>query len=84
MKKQKSEIFDAEALRDEIVRSAKAIGLPSGSATMIADKVAEKTALWVCKRSAVTADDLSRQVAKEVKKYSADLAYVYQNRGKII
>ena len=35
-------------------------------------------------RSIITEKDLNRVILKELKKYHADLAYVYENRDKII
>ena len=86
MKRKKVEqfSFNEKGLRDDIVESAVAIGMPEGTAKAIAEKVAAKTATWASTRAVVTADDLFRRVAQEAEKYSADLAYVYQNRGKII
>lgn len=78
------ETFSEQKLRDEILLEAKALNLPVGTAEIIATKVAEKTAKWVMRRAAVTQDDINRRVAMEAKQYNADLAYVYQNRGKII
>lgn len=86
MRRKKVEQFDfnEKSLRNDILESAVAIGIPEGTAKAIAEKVAAKTAAWVTTRAVITADDLSRRVAQEAEKYSADLAYVYQNRGKII
>ena len=36
------------------------------------------------KKKIITKRDLERTVVAELKKYNADLAYVYQNRDKII
>ena len=86
MRRKKVEQFDfnEKNLRDDILKNAVAIGIPEGTAKAIAEKVATKTADWATTRAVITADDLSRRVAQEAEKYSADLAYVYQNRGKII
>lgn len=84
--KKKSEkiVFDEQALRAEIVRNARGVGMPLGAAEIVAEKAAKATADWVTKRSAITSDDLNRVIARETEKYSTDLAYVYKNRGKII
>ena len=66
------------------MREAKALRMPAGAAEVIASKVAEQVSKWAAKRPAVTVDDIYRRIAVEAEKYSADLAYVYQNRGKII
>jgi len=86
MKRKKVEqfSFNEKGLRDDILESAIAIGIPEGTAQAIAEKVATRTAVWAATRAVITADDLFRRVAQEAEKYSADLSYVYQNRGKII
>ncbi len=73
-----------EGLKKEILREARVVELPMGVAEVVAAKIAEQTMRWVKKRPAVTREDLDRQIAKVAAKYSEDLAYVYQNRGKII
>ena len=55
-----------------------------GTAEVVAEKVAGQVVRWAGRRSAVTQADLNRQIAKEMQKYSPDLAYVFQNRDKII
>ena len=86
MKRKKTEqfVFSEKSLREELVKSATAIGIPEGTAEAIAEKVAKKTAAWMATRAVITSEDLYRRVAQEAEKYSADLAYVYQNHGKII
>lgn len=74
----------AAALKQEILAEAKVVRLPMGTAEVVAEKVAEQVAKWAGRRSAVTQADLNRQIAKEMLKYSRDLAYVFQNRDKII
>ncbi len=76
--------FKVEDLEAEIISDAKAIHIPIGTAEVIAEKVATETAKWVTQRSVVTSDDINRRVAADIMKYSKDLSYVYQNRGKII
>ena len=48
MKRKKVEqfSFNEKGLRDDIVESAVAIGIPEGTAKAIAEKVAAKTATW--------------------------------------
>ncbi len=76
--------FSAKQLTQDIYNSAMAVGLPEGAAKQIATQVANKVAGWVEKRSVITSDDLNRRIAAEAKNYNEDLAYVYENRGKII
>lgn len=86
MKRKKTEqfVFSEKTLQEELAKSALAVGIPEGTARAIAEKVTKKTAAWVTTRAVITKDDLYRRVAQEAEKYSADLAYVYQNHGKII
>lgn len=76
--------FSEKTLQDELLHSAKAIGLSVGAAELVAEKVTKKVAERIAKRAAITVDDLNRFVAEEAEKYNKDLAYVYKNRGKII
>lgn len=76
--------FDEEKLKAEILAEAKRLHIAESTAEMMADKVVANVAKWVTKRATVTMDDINRRVALEMAKYNADLAYVYQNRGKII
>ena len=71
-------------LAEEIMREAKVLKIPAKSAESYAKKVAAKVAKWAERREKVTKDDINRVVAKEIAKYSKDLSFVYQNRGKII
>lgn len=76
--------FSISELEKDILREAKVLGLSDSVAKMVAKRVCERIEKWTEKRSAVTDEDLNRQIAKELKDYNADLAYVYQIRGKII
>ncbi len=83
-KKLETMSFNEKTLQDELLHSAKAVGLSIGAAELIAEKITKKVAGRIAKRVAITADDLNRFVAEEAEKYNKDLAYVYKNRGKII
>ena len=82
--KKQGQEFSEKALRADIMREGRAIGLPSGTVKPIAATVAEKVAGWVAGRAEVTEDDLTRVTARELGKFNRDLAYVYKNRDKII
>ncbi|MBP5512504.1 hypothetical protein J6X90_03915 [Candidatus Saccharibacteria bacterium] len=71
-------------IHDDIKREAKVLGLHAGSAEIIADKVTEKIAKWSEKRAMITENDLNSRLAKEIKPYNEDLAYLFESRGKII
>ncbi len=83
-KKSQARTFSQEELKLAIMCEAKALSFSLPIAEMIAGNTAGAVAQWVMKRPAITEDDLNRRVAKEIAKYNDDLAYVYQNRGKII
>lgn len=80
----KPTVFDQGELAKELKREARAVGLSEDTARVVSERVAEKVASWVSDKDVITQDDLHRRIAREVKQYSQDLAYVYENRGKII
>ena len=76
--------FSKDDLKKEILKDAKSINLAPGFAATISDKVSSAVEHKVNKLSTITNNDLERIVTAELKKYSADLAYIYHNRDKII
>lgn len=83
-RKTESTVFNEKDLQEDLMRSAKVVGLSVGAAEVIVGKIVQKVAEHLAKRAVVTADDLNRFIATEAEKYNKDLAYVYKNRGKII
>lgn len=77
-------MFDEDDLRKELLTSAKAVGISVAVAEAMSTKIANRVAERISKRSAIAMGDLNRLIAEEANKYSQDLAYVYQNRDKII
>lgn len=71
-------------IHEDIKREAKVLGIHPGTAEIIADKVTEKVITWSKKRSMITEDDLNQKLAKEIKKFNEDLAYLFESKGKII
>ena len=71
-------------VHEEIKREAKVLGIHAGTAEIIADKVTEKIMTWSKKRAMITEDDLNQKLAKEIKKFNEDLAYLFESKGKII
>ena len=71
-------------VHEDIKREAKVLGIHPGTAEIIADKVTEKVITWSKKRSMITEDDLNQKLAKEIKKFNEDLAYLFESKGKII
>lgn len=76
--------FDRMVLAKQIQQEAKAVGLSSQTAEMVVKKIAWKVEEWVEDKTVITENDLNQRIAREAEQYSADLAYVYENRGKII
>lgn len=73
-----------KSVKYEVLDEARALGVPEGAAIKIAEKVAQKVEEKNRGKVILTDNDIERAIAKEVKKYNADLAYVFENRGKII
>ena len=71
-------------IHEDIKREAKVLGLHAGTAEIIADKVTERVVAWGKKRSTVTEEDLNDKLAKEIKKFNEDLAYLFESKDKII
>ena len=77
-------LFNENELKSDILKEAKILGIPAGSAEAIATKVSEKVTKWASKRSFITDTELNHKIVTELTKFHADLAYVFENRGKII
>ena len=76
--------FDESKLRTLLKHDAKALGIAPGSAKIFIDEALKTTITTIHKKKIITEHDLTRTLVKELKKYNRDLAYVYQNRDKII
>ena len=71
-------------LKKSLKLHAKAIGLPEGSAEDFIEKTLFSVRKSLKKKTLITEADLTRLIVKELKKYNADFAYVYQIHDKII
>ena len=76
--------FDEAKIRKELKIDAKGLGIPSGAAESFIDRTIKATKKAIKNKSAITENDLTRIISKELEKYNPDFAYVYKNRGKII
>ena len=76
--------FDQSKLRHELLIDARAVGIPSGAAEDFVERSIAAATASLSNKSLITNLDLKHAVTKELKKYHPDLAYVYQNRDKII
>ena len=63
---------------------ARGIGIPSGASEIFIEKSLTAAKHALKSKKIITEKDLERAIAKELKKYNTDLAYVYENRDKII
>ena len=73
-----------KSLRSDLKLHARALGIPSGAADDFINGTIKSVQKSLSKKSTITSADLTRLVAKALKKYNADFAYVYENRDTII
>jgi hypothetical protein len=76
--------YSSSDIKNNILKHARSIKMAPGWAEKVADIVAEKTDKWIENKEIVTEADLRRQIIKELKILSPDLAFAYQNHDKII
>ena len=76
--------FNEKKLIKELKIDARALGIPSGAAEIFINETLKSVKKSLKSKNIITEYDLKRLVTKELKKYHADLAYVYENRDKII
>ncbi|MBR0480141.1 hypothetical protein IJJ49_02700 [Candidatus Saccharibacteria bacterium] len=78
------ETFDKKSLTKLLKIDARALDIPVGAAEIFIEKSLTAVEKSLKSKKIITENDLNRLIVKELKKYSADLAYVYENRDKII
>ncbi len=76
--------MDEKTLRKELKFHARGLEIPEGAADIFIDRAVSAAKKTLSKKSIITDGDLIRAVAKELKKYNPDLAYVYEIYDKII
>ena len=76
--------FNTAAIKRNLKIHAKALDIPSGAAEIFIDKSITAATKSLNRRKIITENDLTRALVRELKKYHADLAYVYENHDKII
>ena len=76
--------YNEAEIRRTLKIDAKAIGIPSGAAEVFIERTLKAAKQTLKHKKIITENDLERAIAKELKKYNADFAYVYENRDKII
>ncbi len=75
--------FDKTKWQQEMLRDAKSLYMPEGLTSTIIEKVSEALDEWLS-RSERSSEQITDFIVGELQKYHRDLAYVYQNRSKII
>ena len=76
--------LDKKSIIKELEIDAKAIGIPAGAAEIFIKKSVTAAKKRLQTKKIITKKDLNLAISKELKKYNADFAYVYENRDKII
>ena len=76
--------FDEKEITKNLKIDARGVGIPEGAAETFIERTMKDAKKSLKNRSIITEQDLNRAIIKELKKYHADLAYVYENRDKII
>ena len=79
-----AKVFSARKVKTELLLNAKALDIPVGAAEAFAEKVTKNVEKSLKNKKIITEDDLSRAILKQLNIYNSDLAYVYENRDKII
>ena len=76
--------FDETEIIKDLKINAKALGIPEGAIELFISHIIKDTKKSLKRKSLITEKDLTHALVKQLKKYNADLAYVYENRDKII
>ena len=76
--------FDEKTFTKTLKIDARAIGIPSGAAESFIEHTIKDVRKALKAKPKTTNKELTRIIVKELKKYNADLAYVYENRDRII
>ncbi len=73
-----------KSIRSELKIHAHALSIPSGAADDFINATLKSVQKSLAHKNAITSADLTRAIARELKKYNSDFAYVYKNRDIII
>ena len=80
-------MFDEKFIKtteSELKIHARALKIPAGAAEVFIEKSLKSAKKSLKDKKIITESDFTRAVARELKKYHSDLAYVYENYDKII
>ena len=78
------EDFNEAKLIKSLKIDAAGLGIPSGAADVFIAHTVKAVKKSLKTKQIITEKDLERLIAKELKKYNQDLAYVIENYDKII
>ena len=78
------EEIDPTNISKDLKIHAKGLGIPPGAANSFIERALKAALKSLHSKTLITEKDLQRTLVKELKKYNADLAYVYENHDKII
>lgn len=78
------ENFSRASLAKNLKIDAHGLGIPSGAAEVFIKRTLDAVEKSFRHQKLITEKDLKAAIVKELKKYNADFAYIYQNRDKII
>ena len=78
------EKFNTKTIAKDLKIDAKAVGIPAGAAEIFIEKTLKSAEKSLKSKKIITENDLKKIIVKELKKYNANFAYVYENRDKII
>lgn len=76
--------LDLKTVIKNLKIDARGLGIPSGAAEVFIDKSVQAAEKSLGSKKIITEKDLKVAITRELKKYNADFAYVYENRDKII
>ena len=76
--------LDFDQLIKTLKLDARGLGIPDGAAESFINRAIKAAKKSLKSKQIITEKDLTRAIVKELKKYNADFAYVYENRDTII
>lgn len=76
--------FDEEEIARNLKIDARGVGIPEGAAELFVEHTMKGVKKALKAKAIVTQADLDRAILRELRKYNADFAYVYENRDKIV
>ena len=81
---QKSIGFSKLKLHRDIMREGRVLNRHAGAMEIVADKVCREMEKWADGRAEITQAELDKATAAKMRKYDADVAYIFRTRGSWI